>query len=259
MSSTFSPSSASPVSTCQTLKTPGPSAPPTGHALGRDPVATITASGCRSSTKSAVTSTPYSTGTSSSASCLRSLRTMHAELVAAGALGGQQHLAAQLVAALVQGDLVPAQRRDLGGPHAGRAAADDHDPLLAQRRPQVVLALGGLAAHRRVLHAADGLVEADAAVAVLVAGDAVADLLRASLARLGDEVGVGDLAADHADHVGLPVGQHPLGHGRVVDAPGGEHRQRGDLLDARPPAAPCSRAACASGRRPGTGCRRWPA
>ncbi len=125
-----------------------------------------------------------------------------------------------------------AQRGDLGRPHARRAAADHHDPLLPQRRLQMVLALGGLRARRRVLHAADGLVQPHAAVAVLVAGDAVADLLGAPFPSLHGEVGIADLAAHHADHVSLALGQHPLGQGRVVDAPRGEDRQRGHRLDA---------------------------
>ena len=115
----------------------------------------------------------------------------HAELVPAGALGGDEHLAAQFLTLVVQGHFVPAQSGDLGGPHTGRPAADNHDPLLAERRPQMVLTLGRFGAGRRVLHAADGLVEAHPTVAVLVAGDAVADLLGAPFSGFPGEVRIG--------------------------------------------------------------------
>ncbi len=97
----------------------------------------------------------------------------------------------------------------------------------------MMFALGGLCPHRRVLDATDGLVQTHAAVAVLVAGDAVADLLRATFPRLAGEIGVRDLSAHHADHVGLAVGQDPLRQSRIVDAPRGEHREGGHLFDAR--------------------------
>ena len=44
----------------------------------------------------------------------------------------------------------------------------------------------------------------------LVAGDAGVDLVGPSGGGLGHEVGVGDLAPDHADEVGVALGPQPV-------------------------------------------------
>ena len=59
----------------------------------------------------------------------------------------------------------------------------------------------------------------------LVAGNAGADLVDASLARLVGHLRIRDHCPRHAAHVGLACSQHTLGDLRLVDAPGYEHRQ----------------------------------
>src|SRR6185369_1338465 len=56
-----------------------------------------------------------------------------AELVAAGPLHGGYHLPPQGLPLIEEGDIVSPAAGHLGGPHAGRTAADDHHLLLYRR------------------------------------------------------------------------------------------------------------------------------
>ena len=66
--------------------------------------------------------------------------------------------------------------------------------------------------------------------ASLVAGDAGADVVQPARLRLVRHLGIGDLGAGHAAHVGLARGNDALGVLGLVDAPGDEHRDRHQLL-----------------------------
>ena len=50
---------------------------------------------------------------------------------------------------------------------------------------------------------------------------------------LGGEVGVGDLAADHADQVALAGRERPVGLQRVLEPAHPDHRQRDRVADRR--------------------------
>ena len=91
-----------------------------------------------------------------------------------------------------------------------------------------------LAPGRRVDEARDPVVARATAPAQLVARDARPDLVRAPGAGLGDQVRIGDLAADDADHVGMTGGQDRLGGGRRPDvALGLDQRVTDDRLERR--------------------------
>ena len=76
---------------------------------------------------------------------------------------------------------------------------------------------GRLASGPRVLDAAQPPVEAHPADALLVAGQAGADVGGMAGPGLGREVGVGDLAAHHPDQVAQPVVEGPIGLERVLE------------------------------------------
>ena len=100
----------------------------------------------------------------------------------------------------------------LGGGDRGlqpaRAPADHHHlPAPGRGRGATV----GLAAGPRVLDAAEPPVEAHPAHALLVAGQAGPDVGGVAGPGLGREVGVGDLAPDHADQVAEALVEGPVG------------------------------------------------
>ena len=104
--------------------------------------------------------------------------------------------------------------------------------LRGRRRLEPVAAPLELAPGRRVHEARDPVVARAAAPAQLVARDARPHLVGAVGAGLGDEVRIGDLAADDADHVGLAGGEHGLGGlGRPDVALGLDHGVRDDPLE----------------------------
>ncbi|MNZ79298.1 hypothetical protein D3C78_978990 [compost metagenome] len=144
------------------------------------------------------------------------------ELGTARQLLGQQRLAAELGARLVEGHRMAALRRSDGCLHSARPAADDHHPLASCRRLQ--RAVDQLAAGFRVLDAGNRVAAMEMADARLVAGDAGADVVRAALLGLGRHLGIADQRAGHPAHVGLAGSQDCLGLVRLVDPPGDEHR-----------------------------------
>ena len=107
----------------------------------------------------------------------------------------------------------------------------------------------GLAAGARVLDAAEPAVEAHAADALLVAAEAQADLVGGAGAGLGGEVGVGDLAAHHADEVAVALGQRPLGLQRVLEPADADHRQVDRLAERDGDEHRVARAGCACSPR----------
>ena len=138
---------------------------------------------------------------------------------------GQPQLAAEVAVAFQQRDAVAVASGLDGGGDAGRAAAD-HEHVAAGRarngtrqRP--------LPAGARVDDARDRRARVVVADAALVAADAVQDLVGPAGDGLRDQVGVGDHRPRHADHVGLPVGQQPLGVVEIDHAGGGDHRHAG--------------------------------
>ncbi len=127
---------------------------------------------------------------------------------------------------------MPALRGDPCRLEAGRAAADHEHGLGRRRRLEPVAVPGELAPGRRVHEARDPVIPRPAAPAHLVARDARPHLVGAVGAGLGDQVRVGDLPPDDADHVGLPGGQDRLGRlGRPDVALGLDPRVRDDPLE----------------------------
>ena len=176
------------------------------------------------------------------------------ELGPARHAGGQQHLAPEPALALVEHDPVAALgRRDRGLQSAG--PPHDHDPpgrgrsarsptaagrpAPAAPTPPAAAAAGPRSArglHRLppgpgVLDAAQPPVEPHATDALLVAGQAGADVGAVAGAGLGREVGVGDLAADHPDQVAQPGLQGPIRLQRVLEAAHADHREADGLAD----------------------------
>ncbi len=101
------------------------------------------------------------------------------------------------------------------------ATADHH-----HRRAGAVAAEGRLrlAPGPRVLDAAQPAVEPHAAHALLVAGQAGADVGGVPRPGLGREVRVGDLAPHHPDQVAEPVAEGPVGLERVLEPAHADHR-----------------------------------
>ena len=129
---------------------------------------------------------------------------------------------------------MPALRRDPSRLEPGRPATDDQHAARRRRRLEPVAAPFPLAPGRRVDEARDPVVARAAAPAQLVARDARPDLVGAAGAGLGDQVRIGDLAADDADHVGMPGGEDRLGRGRRPDvALGLDQRVPDDALERR--------------------------
>ena len=85
-------------------------------------------------------------------------------------------------------------------------------------------------ADKGVLHASDVPVEGDPAVAALIAGNTVPDLLEPSFFRLVRHIRIAHLGPHHADHVRLTVSQHLFGQERIVDAPCSEDGKADGLL-----------------------------
>src|SRR5690606_32732492 len=126
--------------------------------------------------------------------------------------------------AFPQGDRVSAFGEQSGQFHAGGAAADHQDaPGGAGRGQGAVDLAGGV----RVDRAGEGELVDEAAVDALVAADAGADLVDAAPGGLGDDLGVGDDGAGHADQVRLSPGDDLLGGLRVAD-PAGVDDGQGD-------------------------------
>ena len=155
-----------------------------------------------------------------------------AELVTAGALHGDKDLAAHFLVPVVEGYVVAPLAGHLGRPKACGTAADDHDFLLYLGGFQGPFAPGLFEADCGVLDAAQQPVDPHAADAPLVVGDAVTEVVQPSFLCLLGEERVYYKAAAHADHVGLTVGEDPLGHDRVVDAAGAEYGKLYLLADA---------------------------
>ena len=120
----------------------------------------------------------------------------------------EEELAAQSVGRLEQSDLVAPQRRDPGGLHAGRPAADNGD-LAWMHSPSQRAELGlplptGLRIHGTVDMGRER-------PAVLVETDAGPDRLAQPSARLDGECGVGNEGPGHSDEIGDALRQQPLG------------------------------------------------
>ena len=128
------------------------------------------------------------------------------DLGPAGLHAGQAELPTQLVGGLGKRHLMAAfggdpRRLEPRGP----AAHHQHALTLPGRR-EGIAAPFELASRRGIDQAGDPIIPRAAAPAHLVAGDAGADIADAPLARLVGEMGVGDLAAHDAHHIGLARG-----------------------------------------------------
>ena len=141
---------------------------------------------------------------------------------------GRGDLAAGPQLAFLQRDPVAALGRRGRGLEAGRATADHDHP---QAPPTGRRQRDGLPAGARVLDAAHPPVQAHPPDALLVAGQAGADLGGKPRAGLGDEIRVGDLPPHHAHQVAVTVGQRPLGLDRVLDPAHPDHGQPDRLPD----------------------------
>ena len=105
-------------------------------------------------------------------------------------------------------------RRD-GGLEASRAAPGHHHLLGPPRLGWPWL---GFPPGLWVLDAAEPAVEPHAAHALLVAGEAGANVEGVAGARLRREVGVGDLASDHTDEVTVALAQGAVGLQGVLES-----------------------------------------
>ena len=184
---------------------------------GLEPVATMTSSADSIVTQSAVASTPSRTSTPSAVEPPPEPGEQVRDLAARRLQTGQPELPAERRPALQERDPVAALRRHPGGLQPGRPATDDQDPARVRRRLEPVAVPFPFAPGGRVDEARDPVVARAAAPAQLVARDARPDLVGAAGAGLGDQVRIGDLAADDADHVGVSGGQDGLGRGRRPD------------------------------------------
>jgi hypothetical protein len=114
---------------------------------------------------------------------------------------GQLELAAQRIAGLEQHDPMPARRRHPRGLEPGRPAAGD-DHALRRWRFRQDMRHGRFAPGRRVLDA--GHVHSGRrAIDAIGGAHALADGVRPILHQLPHDVGVGDVAARHRDHVDM--------------------------------------------------------
>jgi hypothetical protein len=134
---------------------------------------------------------------------------------------GEQGLAAQAVAALVECHLMTALGGDDRGFHARWPASNHDNPLLLRRRlddtqTEFPTGLGPL-------YARDRGVQLDVADTGLIAGDAGPDVIEPPFTSLLRHLGIGDHRAGHAAHVGLFGGYDPIGDLRLIDPPGNEN------------------------------------
>ena len=134
---------------------------------------------------------------------------------------GQVQLAAHLGGGVEQRDRVAALRGDNSGHHACGTGPDHGDGFRCGggRVGQFGFRTGAGVHEATGQTARKGMVQAG-----LVAGDAGRNLGSASAARLGDEIGVGEEGAGHADHIGASVGQDRFGHVGGVDPVRGDDR-----------------------------------
>jgi hypothetical protein len=130
--------------------------------------------------------------------------------------GRQADLAAGVGLAFEHGHVVAVAGGGDRGLQPGRSGPDHQDPSSDRDRPRLADPFG-LAPGAGVLDAAEPAVETHPADALLVAAQAQAGVVGEPGAGLGHEVGVGDLAAHHADQVALPFGERPLGLQRVLE------------------------------------------
>ena len=128
-------------------------------------------------------------------------------------LSGKQHLAAELRRCLEKHHLMSAFRADARRRHAGRPAADNDD--LASRR-------GRWPDHVRKLRLAGGgrVLDAVAVVRAIGGPDTVADPVLLAAFQLGDDIGIGDVAAGHADKIDDLFTHGVTRGGQIVDPRG---------------------------------------
>jgi hypothetical protein len=130
------------------------------------------------------------------------------DLTAPGLQAREPRLAAHLGRRLRQGYPMTALGRHPGGLQARQAAAHHQNPPGPLGRCKTVAAPLELAPGRGVDHAGYPVVAGPPAPAHLVARDARPHLVGPARARLVGHVGIGDLAAHDADHVGLARADH---------------------------------------------------
>ena len=128
-------------------------------------------------------------------------------------LSGKQHLAAELGRRLEQNHLMSAFGADARRLHAGRPAADNDDllPRRVRRRD-----------HMRKLRLARGgrVLDAVAEVRAIGRADTVADAVLLAAFQLGDDIGIGDVAAGHADEIDNLLANGVARGGQIVDPRG---------------------------------------
>ena len=104
----------------------------------------------------------------------------------------------------------------------------------------------------RVDEAGGHLADEDLIQAGLVTADAGVDLIRASALRFGQQLGIRKERPRHRHHVGIAARYHIVRHLRVVNAVGGDQRNRHFAFQlARHPAECRARHRCGDGRNTG--------
>ncbi|MNM82982.1 hypothetical protein D3C81_950270 [compost metagenome] len=152
-----------------------------------------------------------------------------AEFAAPGQQLRQQHLATQLWASFIKGDLVAARGCDGGRLHARWAAACDQDAFAGGGWRH--LAVLQFAAGFWPLYAGNRQPPMEMADTRLVAGNAGAHVFDLAMLGLGRHQGVADQRTGHATHVGLAACKDQLCLLGLVDAPGDEQRNVQPLLE----------------------------
>ena len=184
---------------------------------GRDPVARMTSSAPAAATSSGPASTPSRTSTPSASRRRPNQPSRSVIWPRDGWRPASRNCPPSDGPRSNKRHVVAALGRDAGRLQPGRPAADDQDGPRGRRRLEPVAAPFELASGRRVDQARDPVVARTPRPAQLVARDARPDLVRPSRPSLRDQVRIGDLAADDADHVGMAGGQHGLGRGGRPD------------------------------------------
>ena len=138
------------------------------------------------------------------------------------------HVAARQRVALVHDHLVPARGGGRGRAQARRARADHDHPAGLHGRAQRAVAERRLTARGGREHARD-LLRAQRAPDAHVGTDAARRHGEAVLARLADQMRVGEVRAGHADDVGSAIGNRARCHAEIDDA--ARHEDGGTIAD----------------------------
>ncbi len=118
---------------------------------------------------------------------------------------------------------------DTGRLQARGPGAGHHDLAQRSRRAADEMRHGRLAPRGGILDAERIGADIDP-VEAIAGAHALADVVETALHQLAHDMGVGDMAAGHADHVAMAFLDGARGGGEILDVVGVEDRQIGDLL-----------------------------